>query len=162
MPSSAAVAHIATPLLGVSTGLRSFTPLAVAAWFAQGGKLPVQGTWAAWIAHPAAVGVLTAAAAGELIGDKLPNTPARTSAVPLFGRLVLGGLVGAIVATAFRRPLAGGIALGALGSAAGTYGGFFARRGLTKGAGLSDLPVALTGDVAAVTLAVRSLRRLTT
>lgn len=161
MNQSAAVAHVATPLLGVSTGLRSFTPLAVAAWFAHFGKLPLKGTWAAWIAHPAAVGIFTTAAIGEFVGDKLPNTPNRTSPMPLIGRLALGGVVGAIVATAFRRPIAKGVALGALGAAAGTFGGFYLRHGLTKGAGLPDLPVALSGDVAAVTLAVRSLVRLT-
>ncbi len=161
MPPSATLAHIATPLLGVSTGLRSFTPLAVTAWFARQGKLPVTGTWAAWIAHPAAVAALTAAAIGEFVGDKLPNTPDRTAPIALTGRLILGGLVGAIVATAFRRPLAGGIALGTLGAAAGTYGGFYLRRSLTHGAGLADLPIAITGDAAAVALAIRSLRRLT-
>lgn len=161
MNKSAVIAHVATPLLGVSTGLRSFTPLAVTAWFARLGKLPVQGTWAAWIAHPAAVGVLSAASVGEFVGDTLPGTPNRTAPVPLAGRLILGGLLGAIVATAFRRPLAGGIGLGVAGAAAGSYGGFYARRGLTKGAGLPDLPVAITGDVAAVALAVRSLGRLT-
>ena len=161
MRSAATIAHIATPLLGVSTGLRSFTPLAVAAWFAKQGKLPVAGTWAAWIAHPAAVAALTAAAVGEFVGDKLPNTPSRTAPLGLTGRLVLGGLIGAIIATAFRRPLVGGIALGALGSAAGTYGGFYLRRSLTHGAGLADIPVAISGDAAAVALAIRSLRRLT-
>lgn len=161
MQQSAVVAHLATPLLGVSTGLRSFTPLAVTAWFARLGKLPVSGTWASWIAHPAAVGLFSTAALGEYIADKLPNTPNRTAPLPLIGRLALGGLVGAIVATAFRRPVAGGIALGALGAAAGAFGGFYTRRGLTQGAGLADLPVAITGDAAAVALAVRSLRRLT-
>ncbi len=161
MKQSVVLAHIATPLLGVSTGLRSFTPLAVAAWFARLGKLPVTGTWASWIAHPAAVSVLTAAAVGEFIGDKLPNTPARTAPLGLTGRLILGGLVGAVIATAFRRPLLGGIAMGVVGSAAGTYGGYSLRRGLTKGAGLADLPVAITGDAASIALAIRALRRLT-
>lgn len=161
MKDAAVVAHIATPLLGVSTGMRSFTPLAVAAWFAYQGKLPLKGTWASWIAHPVSLGVLTAGAIGEYVGDKLPNTPNRTAPLGLIGRLTLGGLVGAIVATAFRRPIAGGVALGALGAAAGTYGGFYLRTGLTEGAGLPDLPVALSGDVAAITLAVRSLVRLT-
>ncbi len=161
MPPSRTVAHLAPFLLGVSTGLRSFTPLAAASWFARSGKLPVTGTWAAWIAHPAATGLLTAAAVGEYIGDKLPNTSDRTAPLGLFGRLTLGGTVGAIVATAFKRPLAGGIALGVLGSAVGTYGGFYLRKGLSKGAGLNDIPVAISGDAAAVALAVRSLRRLT-
>ena len=160
MPSSAVSAHIATPLLGVSTGLRSFTTLAVVAWFAHSGKLPVTGTWASWVAHPAAVGLSTAAALGEYIGDTLPTTPPRTAPVPLAGRVILGGLVGAIVATALRRKIAGGIAMGAVGALAGSFGGFYLRRGLTTGAGLPDLPVALSGDGAAIALAVRSLNRL--
>ncbi len=161
MPPSVAVAHLAPTLLGVSTGLRSFTPLAVTAWFARLGRLPVTGTWAAWVANPVSVGLFTAAALGEYIGDKLPNTPSRISPVPLAGRLILGGLAGAIVAAAFRRPAARGVALGVLGAAAGSFGGYYARRGLTKGAGLADLPVAISGDAAAVALAVRSLRRMT-
>ncbi len=161
MDRSAVVAHVAVPLLGVSTGLRSFTPLAVAAWFARMGKLPVTGTWAEWVRHPAAVGLFTAAALGEYVGDKLPNTPNRTAPIGLFGRLALGGLVGAIVATAFRRPVERGIAMGAVGALAGTFGGFWLRKGLTTGAGLPDLPVALSGDVAAGVMAVRSLMRLT-
>ena len=161
MPPSATVAHLATPLLGVSTGLRSFTPLAVTAWFARQNRLPLAGTWAAWIAHPAAIGLLTAGAIGEFVGDKLPNTPDRTSPIGLIGRLTLGGLVGAIVATAFRRPIANGIGAGVVGAAVGTYGGFYLRRGLTVGSGVPDLPVALSGDLTAVLLAARSLARLT-
>ena len=161
MKQSAVIAHLATPLLGVSAGVRSFTPLAVVAWFARAGKLPVTGTWASWIRHPAALTVFTAAAAGEYVGDKLPNTPDRTAPLGLTGRLALGGMVGAIVATALRRPVLGGLAMGMAGAAAGTYGGFYLRRGLTTGAGLPDLPVALSGDVASVALAVRALQRLT-
>lgn len=161
MSPSAVVGHISTPLLGVSTGVRSFTPIAVTAWFARSGRLPVTGTWASWIRHPAAVGLFTAAALGEYIADKVPGAPDRTSPVPLIGRLVLGGLVGAIVATAFRRPAAGGVAMGVVGALAGSYGGFYLRKGLTKGTGLPDLPVALSGDLGAVVMAVRSLGRLT-
>lgn len=161
MPPSELVAHVATPFLGVSTGLRSFTPLAVAAWFARADKLHVEGTWAEWIGHPVAVGLFTAGALGEYIGDKLPNTPSRTSPVPLFGRLMLGALVGAIVATAVRRSIGRGLAMGVLGAAAGSYGGYSLRYGLVKGAGFPDLPVALSGDLTAAMLTVRSLQRLT-
>ena len=161
MDRSAVIAHVAVPLLGVSTGLRSFTPLAVAAWFARAGKLPLTGTWASWLRHPAAVGLLTAGAVGEYVGDKLPNTPARTALLPLLGRMAFGGVLGAILATAFKRPLAGGIAMGVAGAAAGSYGGYYLRKGLTKGAGWPDLPVALAGDAAAVGLAVGALRRIT-
>lgn len=160
MQDSAVAAHVATPLLGVSTGLRSFTPIAVTAWFARSGKLPLEGTWAAWVGHPASVGLLTAAALGECVADKLPGAPNRTAPVALVGRLVLGGLVGGILATAFRRPVAGGVALGALCAVAGTYGGFRARMGLTEGKGFKDLPVALVEDAIAASLAIGSLGRL--
>ncbi len=161
MKESVVVAHVAPTLLGVSAGLRSFTPIAVTAWFAYQGKLPVERTWASWVAHPVCVGITTAAAIGEYVGDKLPNTPDRTAPIALFGRLTLGGLVGAIVATALRKPIGGGAAIGAVGAAIGSYGGLAARKGLTKGAGLPDVSVALSGDLAAVVLAVRSLNRLT-
>ncbi len=160
MPPSRSVAHTAPILLGVSAGFRTFTPLAALSWFAHYGKLPVKGTWASWIAHPAALGLLSTAAAGEYVADKLPSTPNRTEPAPLIIRLTVGGLVGAIVATAFHRKVVGGVALGALGAAAGTYGGFYLRKGLTKGAGAADLPIAISGDSAAVALAVRALRRL--
>jgi uncharacterized membrane protein len=161
LKSQAVVAHVVTPLLGVSAGIRSVAPLAVVSWFARGGKLPVTGTWAEWIRHPAAVAALTAAAAGELVADKLPSTPARTAPGPLVGRLAIGATVGAIVATAFRRKVAGGIAMGAVGALAGSFGGYYLRRGLTQGTGWPDLPVALSGDAAAVTLAACALQQLT-
>ena len=161
MKNAAVIAHIASPVLGFSAGIRSFTPLAVTAWFARLGKLPLQGTWAAWIAHPASAWVFTAGALGEYVADKLPNTPNRTAPLPLIGRIALGVFVGAMVATALRRRVLGGIAMGAVGALAGTYGGFYARRGLTKGMGLSDLPVAIAGDGAAVALAIGALRWLT-
>ena len=78
----------------------------------------------------------------------------------LTGRLVLGGLTGAIVATALKRPIVSGVALGIAGAAAGTYGGYYLRKGLVQGAGAPDLPVALSGDAAAIALTVRSLQRL--
>ena len=161
MPPSAVVAHVATPLLGVGTGLRSFTPIAVTAWFARKGRLPVEGTWASWVAHPASVGLFTAAALGEYVADKLPGTPNRTAPGPLAGRIALGGLVGAIVATSFRRPVVNGIVMGVVGAVVGSFGGYYLRRGLTKGAGLPDVPVALSGDAAAVAMAVGALGRLT-
>ncbi len=149
-----------TTLLGIATGLRSFTPLALIAWSARSGRLPVEGTWASWVGRPAAVGLLTAAAVGECIADKLPNAPDRTLPVAVVGRLVLSGLSGAIVATVLRRPVAGGVALGVLGALGGTYGGFSARTKLSKALG-ADLVVAVTEDALAVGLAANSIRRVT-
>ena len=141
---------LAVPLLGLATGLRTMTPIAVLCWFAHLGYLPVQGIWAAWTAHTAAVAILTVFALGEYVGDKLPQTPNRTTPFPLTSRLIFGGLVGSIAATAMRGPGIEGALLGIVGAALGTYAGFMLRRELVKKIGCPDLPIAIAEDLFAI------------
>src|SRR5947209_4434531 len=109
----------AIPLLGLCTGFRAMTPVALTCWYAWAGYLPVHDTWAGWIAHPVSVGVFTALALGEYIGDKLPKTPARIEIFPLIVRLGFGGLVGALVATGLSGSVVEGIVLGVIGATLG-------------------------------------------
>jgi uncharacterized membrane protein len=145
---------IAIPLLGLATGLRTFTPLAVLCWFARLGYLPVGGTWAAWMERPAVAIGLTVLAAAELIGDKLPRTPDRTSTGPLLARLATGGVVGSICATALNGPGIEGALLGVTGALLGTFAGFMIRRALVEEIGCADWPVALSEDAVAILAAV--------
>src|SRR5450631_1487271 len=115
---------LAIPLLGLATGLRSMTPMAVLCWFAYFGYLPVDGTWAAWTAHLWVAILWTVLAVGELIGDKLPRVPDRTSAGPLIWRLILGGAAGSIAAMAMNGSGLEGVLLGVLGALLGAFGGF--------------------------------------
>jgi uncharacterized membrane protein len=144
---------LAIPLLGLTTGLRSMTPMAVACWFAYLGHLPVRGTPAFWIAHPVSVGVFTLFALGEFVGDKLPQTPNRTAPFPLAARLIFGGLIGSIAATAMRGPGLEGALLGVAGAPLGAFAGFMVRRDLAEKVG-SDWPVAVAEDIFAVLCAV--------
>src|ERR1700735_1362279 len=89
---------IAIPLLGLVTGLRSMTAMAVLCWFAYRGDLPLDGTWASWAAKLTTAIIFTVLAFGEYVADKLPKTPNRTALGPLLARVVIGGLVAAIVA----------------------------------------------------------------
>ena len=73
---------LAIPLLGIATGMRSMTPMAVLCWFAYLKYLPVQGTWASWTGHLVTVIIFTLCALGEFVGDKLPGTPSRTAPGP--------------------------------------------------------------------------------
>src|SRR5208283_1044911 len=95
---------LAIPLLGVTTGRRAMTPMAVLCWFAYLGYLPLEGTWAAWMAGVAAVATFTMLALAEVVADIFPRTPDRISLGPLTARLVLGGLIGSIAATAMAGP----------------------------------------------------------
>jgi uncharacterized membrane protein len=152
---------LAIPLLGLTTGLRSMTPIAVLCWFAYLGHLPVQGTWASWTAHLATAIVFTLFALGEFVSDTLPRTPNRTAPGPLIARLIFGGLAGSIAATALRGPALEGIVLGVLGAALGTFAGFMIRRDLVKRFGGRDLPVAIAEDLFAVFCAAFAMHVLT-
>lgn len=148
---------VAIPLLGVITGLRTFTPMAVLCWFAYLGQLPVNGTWASWTAKLASAVVFTLLAVGEYVGDKLPNVPNRTSPGPLAARLVFGGLIGAIVAAGLDGPGFEGGILGVGGALVGAFGGFLIRREIVQRKGGKDWPVALMEDAIAVGCAVLAM-----
>ncbi len=148
---------IAIPLLGMCTGLRTMTPIALVCWYAHLGYLPVGGTWAFWVASAIAVGVFTLFAAGEYVGDKLPKTPSRISAFPLVARLSFGGLVGAVIATALTGSVVEGILLGAIGAALGAFGGYHLRRIAVERTGWPDWRFAVIEDGIALLLSFIAL-----
>ena len=152
---------LAITLLGLCTGFRAMTPIALVCWFAYTGYLPVQGTWAFWIANPITLAVFTLLAIGEYIGDKLPKTPARTAFFPLLSRLAFGGLTGALVVTSLKGSIAEGVLLGVLGAALGSFGGYHARHYLVHTGAWPDMRVALIEDGLTLALSFLALRTLT-
>jgi len=160
---------LAIPLLGVMTGLRTMTPIAVLCWFAylgqagspDQGDLPVGGTWAFWAGKLVTVVIFTLFALGECIGDKLPKTPNRTSPGPLMARILFGGLVGAIAATAMDGSAVEGIILGSLGAFVGAFLGYHCRKHLVEWSGRPDWNFALLEDVSAVLLSIFALGIIT-
>jgi uncharacterized membrane protein len=152
---------LAISLLGFATGLRSMTPMAVLCWFAYLGYLPVSGTWAGWTARLAVAIGFTVLALGEYVGDKLPRTPNRTSPGPLVVRVVLGGLAGAISATAMHGAWLEGALLGALAAVVGAFAGFMLRRAIVEKLGSADWPIALVEDLSAILAALFALHVIT-
>jgi uncharacterized membrane protein len=138
---------LAIPVLGTMTGLRTFTPIAVACWFAYLGYLPVEGTWAAWV--------------GKLVVDKLPKTPNRTDLGPLLARLVFGGLVGAIAATGVEGSAFEGVFLGTIGALLGAFGGYLVRKYLVQWSDRPDWNLAVIEDASAVVIAIFALGVIT-
>lgn len=65
---------------------------------------------------------------GEIVGDKLPATPNRTSAPQLATRVVSGALVGATIFQAYKQNRITGIVLGGLSALTMTYASFYARK----------------------------------
>lgn len=136
-------------LLGVVAGLRSVTAPAVVAWAAYLKWINLFGSWAAWAGHLVTVVILSILAVAELVNDKLPKTPPRT-ATPVFAvRLIMGGLAGAILGTAFGLTFQC-LGAGVIGAVLGTLGGYRGRRALVAKNGGNDLPIALLEDSIAV------------
>lgn len=152
---------LAIPLLGFATGLRTFTPLAVICWATRLGYLTTEGTWASWTGNFAITLAITALAAGELIGDKLPKTPNRTDSMPLLARMTLGGLGGAICATAMQGPGLEGVLLGIVGALVGAFSGFMLRREIVQQLRCKDWPVALAEDIFTIAAASFALHVVT-
>ena len=96
---------------------------------------------------------------GEMVGDKTPFIPSRTSAGPLFGRALSGALVGsALFATRKRRGLSGAL-LGAASALAGVYAADRLRSATTQGLGLPDPLFGLLEDGLILIGGSRLLRR---
>ena len=137
-------------LAGSLAGARTMSAPAALSWAARSGRVAVAGTKLAALAHPTTTAILTAAAAGELVGDKLP-IGSRTSSVQLSGRLLSGALCGAAIGLP-RDPVAG-LLVGMAGAAAGAFTTAALRTALARRLG-ADLPAALLEDAAAMTGAV--------
>ena len=141
-------------LIGLLTGLRSMTPIAVLCWMTMLGRVPAvhdsMHGWMSFVANRISVAVFSLAALAELVGDKLPNTPSRTQAPGLIARIVFGALCASILAATSEYSIIAGILLGAFGVLAGTFAGWFVRTRAVSALRCPDLPIALLEDAIAV------------
>jgi uncharacterized membrane protein len=119
---------------GFACGLRTFSaPLALALRGRLGGT-PVRAG-------------LALAAAGELVGDKLPSVPSRTAPGPLALRVAAGAFCGHVLGGR------SGLVAGAAGAAAGSFAGQRARGELAERTGRPDAVFAVAEDALAYALA---------
>ncbi|MEP7015130.1 MAG: DUF4126 family protein [Verrucomicrobiota bacterium] len=132
--------------IGSMSGLRAFTPLAFVSWLGVWGWLPSAGSPFAFLGTTICAVIVSILALVELIGDKLPKTPARTAAAPLGARIITGAMSGASICFAGGRHWILGIVAGAIGSIAGAFGGYHLRRFLVQHLRIPDFVVALIED----------------
>jgi uncharacterized membrane protein len=142
-------------LLGFVTGIRSQVPVALLAVEARQGRFdPGAGRLARRFASSQGMTGSVVAFAGELIADKLPITPRRTTVGPFIQRLVTGGTVGAAVHYDAGRPRPLGAVLGVAGAGAGAWAGTRARDFLADRTGLPGPLLGAAEDLFAVGLAI--------
>jgi uncharacterized membrane protein len=146
--------------IGVVAGLRSLTAPAAVAWAAYLGWLNLHGSPLAFMGSVWAVAIFAILAVVEFITDQLPTTPARTAAVPLTARIVMGALTGACLVVAGGASLWLGALLGAVGGIAGAFGGYQARVGLVRALQVRDIVVAVPEDLIAIGVGLLIASRL--
>jgi uncharacterized membrane protein/uncharacterized protein (UPF0548 family) len=162
-------ALVAAAAAGVAAGLRSMSPVAMLSreWDAGAKRAAMQPGLAAGpatcaespsmaadvVGSPAVARVLTLAAAGEWLADKLPRTPDRIAPLPLAGRLLTGSLCGAAISTGLGRSGLAGAAAGALAALASAHAGFRTRTALARRFRWPPAAVALAEDAVALGLA---------
>jgi uncharacterized membrane protein len=136
-------------LIGFFTGLRSLTGPAATSWAAYLGWLRLERALAL-IGSVPSVTIFTLLAVMELVADKLPQAPNRTSPPGLIARIVMSGLTGACVASGAAQGIFLGAVIGGIGGVVGCFLGYQARTGLVKALGTRDITIALVEDVVAV------------
>jgi uncharacterized membrane protein len=149
---------LAAFLIGVIAGLRALMAPTVVSWGAGLGALHLEGTSLSFWNHAITRYILSVAAIGELINDKLPKTPSRKVPSQFIVRVVTGALSGAAVGASHQSTFVGLVA-GAIGAVAGTLGGSEFRARLGKAFG-KDLPAALVEDAIAIVGAILIVTKL--
>ena len=139
--------------LGIVAGLRSLTAPAAVSWTAHLGWLNLTASPLAFMGSTAVVALLTLAAAGEYVVDKLPKTPRRTRPPSLAFRVVTGGLSGACLCASAGQSLVVGAVLGGIGGVLGAFAGYEARKRLVQGLKVKDIVIAIPEDLVAIGLA---------
>jgi len=145
---------------GAISGLRSLSGPAFVSRAASRGDLDLDRTFFAFLGSPRISKALVLMELGELVVDKLPTTPSRTSPPPLLGRAASGALVGAAVFVSESRRATIGAALGSTASLAAGFAGERLRALTVEKTGLPDPVVALAEDATVLLVGLRSLRNV--
>ncbi len=99
-----------------------------------------------WLQKPAVATTLKVMAAGELVGDKMPQAPDRTAPPALLGRAASGALVGATWYRARQGSALGGAVLGGLVAVASAFLTLALRKGISERTGTPSAVVGLGED----------------
>jgi uncharacterized membrane protein len=133
--------------MGAIAGLRSAAGPATLSRAISSGRLKnLDGTIFAALGSARTAKVLTFFEVGEMIVDKLPILPSRTSPPPLLGRALSGAAVGAALFASENGNKAAGGALGAAAAVAGAVAGEQLRAQISQRLGVPDTLIALLED----------------
>jgi uncharacterized membrane protein len=135
--------------IGIVAGLRSLTAPAAVSWAAYLHRLDLRDSRLAFLGSALAAYIIFALGVGELVADKLPFAPNRTSLPSMIVRTLSGAICGASLCLSTHLVLVGTV-LGGLGALNGAFGGFHVGRLLVKYMKVTDTVIAFAEDVLAI------------
>jgi uncharacterized membrane protein len=147
-------------VLGAVSGMRSMAAPAIVSRLAHTGLLPLQDSQIKFLHHKRSAKTMAIAAIGEMVADKLPFIPKRTSAFPLIARAASGALSGTAFARARKRPAVVGGLIGSLAAVAVSYGAYKLRKAIGEKLHVPDPIVAVAEDALVAACAFALLRTL--
>ena len=146
--------------LAAIAGLRSMAAPALLSRAVRRGDVEgLQDTPFAALGFPKVSTALQLMMIGEMIADKTPFVPSRTSPPALLGRALSGALVGTALFTSEGRRGTSGAVLGTLCAVAAAYAGERLRAEGTEKLGLPDIVLAFVEDGIVLLGGTRLLRR---
>lgn len=141
-----ALVYTEAAVLGAVAGIRSMAGPAVVGQLSNAGLFPEEGSPLGWLNHEGVGKVLQVLQTGESLADKLPFIPSRTEAGPLVARALTGGISGAAVCTAAKRPWWVGALIGAGAAIGASFGATKLRQWATKEHDVPDRVVGVIED----------------
>jgi uncharacterized membrane protein len=147
-------------VLGAISGMRSMAAPAIVSRFAHTGLLPLQDSQIKFLTHRNSAKTMAVMAIGEMVADKLPFIPNRTSVFPLVTRAVSGALSATAFTKARRRSVALGALIGSLAAVGASYGAFKVRKTVGAKLHLPDTIVAVAEDAIVAACGFALLRAL--
>jgi uncharacterized membrane protein len=147
-------------VIGSLAGIRSMSAPAIVGTLSRKNVLADVGGALAVVSKPRFAPTMSLLAFGELVADKLPIVPNRTSVGPLVGRALTGGVSGAVICASKRQSAWLGALIGASAAIGAAYGAYHLRKRVSKGLHVPDAVVALAEDALVGVVGAQLVSRL--
>jgi uncharacterized membrane protein len=145
--------------LGIISGMRAtFAPAIAAHYLSKQTNPALAKSQLGFIQSPVAAVVTKLLSLGEIVGDKLPNTPNRIAAPQVMARVASGAFAGAIISVLDKNSISKGILMGGAAALAATFTTFYLRRYISKATFIKEPVTGALEDVLAISAGIRIMR----
>ncbi|MBK0379416.1 DUF4126 family protein [Mucilaginibacter segetis] len=152
-------ATIQTILLGSMAGMRTmYAPAVISHILSRHPDKNIQDSDLSFLQSITTSKILKVLALGELIGDKLPQTPARIKPISVTARLLSGLLVGSSIYKSKGKNKLGGASIAAVAALVSTFSIYFLRKAIGKNTRIPDPFIGAIEDALVIYLGIELTR----